>query len=41
MSDLPEDLQHEEDSSADAVAVTAVIAVIVCSLYVWLSGMPS
>lgn len=41
MSDSSEDLQYEEDSSADAIAVTAVIAIIVFSLYVWLSGMPS
>jgi hypothetical protein len=38
---MSEDLEHETDSSADAIAATAVISIIVFSLYVWLSGMPS
>ncbi|MBN7797699.1 methionine synthase [Parahaliea mediterranea] len=28
------------DGGADAVAATAIISIIVFSLYLWLSGMP-
>ena len=31
----------EQDGSADAVAATAIISIVVFALYVWLSGMPS
>ena len=34
-------LERESDGVADAVAVTAIIAVVVFTLYLWLSGMPS
>ncbi len=30
-----------EDGSADAIAATAVISLVVLTLYIWLSGMPS
>ncbi len=29
------------DSSADAIAATAIISVVVFTMFVWLSGMPS
>jgi len=29
------------DGAADSIAATAVIAVVVFTLYIWLSGMPS
>jgi hypothetical protein len=35
------DLERESDGVADAVAVTAIIAVAVFTMYLWLSGMPS
>ncbi|WP_193940521.1 methionine synthase [Parahaliea mediterranea] len=31
--------QHT-DGSADAIAATAIITIVVFSLYLWLSGMP-
>ena len=33
--------ERESDGVADSIAVTAVVAVIVFTLYLWLSGMPS
>jgi hypothetical protein len=33
--------ERESDGVADAIAVTAIMAVVVFSLYLWLSGMPS
>ena len=38
---MSDDLQRDDDGAADAIAATAVISIIVFSLYVWLSGMPS
>jgi hypothetical protein len=32
--------EREQDGVADAIAATAVISVIVLTMYVWLSGMP-
>ena len=29
------------DGVADAVAVTAIMAVVVLTMYIWLSGMPT
>jgi len=29
------------DGVADSIAVTAITAIVVLTLYVWLSGMPS
>ncbi|MDG2411700.1 MAG: methionine synthase [Halioglobus sp.] len=29
------------DGVADAMATTAIISIIVLSMYIWLSGMPS
>jgi hypothetical protein len=34
------DSEHASDGLADSIAVTAIIAVIVVTLYLWLSGMP-
>jgi len=34
-------LERESDGVADAIAVTAIIAVVVFTLYLWLAGMPS
>ncbi len=28
------------DGAADAIAATAIIAVVILGLYIWLSGMP-
>lgn len=33
--------ERDRDGSADAVAATAVIAIVVLATYIWLSGMPS
>ncbi|MEM1113401.1 MAG: hypothetical protein AAGI11_15920 [Pseudomonadota bacterium] len=33
--------QDQSDGQADAIAATAIIGVIVFSLYLWLSGMPT
>lgn len=30
-----------EDGAADAIAATAVITLVVFTLYLWLSGMPA
>jgi hypothetical protein len=32
---------HQSDGRADAVAATAIIALVVYATYLWLSGMPS
>jgi hypothetical protein len=32
--------EREADGAADAIAATAVIAVVVLTMYIWLSGMP-
>jgi hypothetical protein len=31
---------HQGDGVADAFAATAIISLVVLSLYVWLAGMP-
>ncbi len=33
--------RDEDDARADAIAATAIIAVVVLALYLWLAGMPS
>ena len=33
--------EREADGVADALAATAIIAVVVLTLYLWLSGLPS
>lgn len=33
--------EREADGGADAIAATAIIGLVVFSLYLWLSGMPS
>ena len=40
---MSEDLNQErnEDGRADAIAAVAVISLVVLTLYIWLSGMPS
>jgi hypothetical protein len=40
---MSEELNQErsDDGVADSIAATAVISVIVLTLYLWLSGMPS
>ncbi|MEZ7952652.1 MAG: hypothetical protein QMC02_08015 [Halioglobus sp.] len=40
MSD-PLNSERDEDGVVDAIAVTAVIAIAVFAMYLWLSGMPS
>lgn len=39
MSD--EQIHNDGDGGADAIAATAIISIVVFSLYLWLSGMPS
>jgi hypothetical protein len=36
-----QDLEKQADGTADAIAATAIISLIVLTLYIWLSGMPS
>ena len=40
---MSDELNQERDGDgvADAIAATAVIGVIVFTMYIWLSGMPS
>jgi hypothetical protein len=33
--------EREEDGVADAIGVTAIIGLIVLTMYIWLSGMPT
>lgn len=33
--------ERSSDGVADAIAATAVIAVVIVTMYLWLSGMPS
>jgi hypothetical protein len=33
--------ERSADGAADAIAVTVIIAIIVTTMYVWLSGMPT
>lgn len=33
--------ERQADGVADAIAVTALIAVVVLGMYLWLAGMPS
>ncbi len=33
--------ERDADGTADALAVTAIIAIVVFAMYYWLSGMPS
>jgi hypothetical protein len=36
-----QNLEREGDGVADSIAATAIISLIVFTLYLWLSGMPS
>jgi hypothetical protein len=36
-----QDLERGGDGVADSIAATAIIALVVLTLYIWLSGMPS
>ncbi len=39
---MSEDInEKDDDGTADAIAATAVISLVVLTLYIWLSGMPS
>lgn len=33
--------ERAADGAADAIAATAIIAIVVTTLYIWLSGMPT
>jgi hypothetical protein len=35
------DQERNADGWADAIAATAIIGVVIVTLYLWLSGMPS
>lgn len=37
---MSDETNHYNDGGADAIAATAIIGIIVFSLYLWLSGMP-
>jgi len=34
------DSEREADGVADAIAVTAIVAIVVFGMYLWLSGLP-
>ncbi|MEP1471705.1 MAG: methionine synthase [Halieaceae bacterium] len=38
---MSEEFSREGDGAADSIAATAVISLVVFTLYLWLSGMPS
>jgi hypothetical protein len=38
MSDQTDD---QDDGVADSIAAVAIISVVILTLYIWLSGMPS
>jgi hypothetical protein len=40
MSDQ-QDIERNADGAADSIAATAIIALVVFTLYLWLSGMPT
>ena len=40
MSDQ-QDLERNADGIADSIAATAIISLVILTLYLWLSGMPS
>ena len=40
MSDQ-QDLERNADGVADSIVATAIISLVVLTLYIWLSGMPS
>ncbi len=33
--------ERNADGVADSIAATAIIAIVVCTMYIWLSGMPT
>lgn len=33
--------ERDADGAADAIASVAIIAIVVTTMYIWLSGMPS
>lgn len=35
------DVERAGDGVADSIAVTAIIAIVVLTVYIWLSGMPA
>ena len=36
-----QDLEKDGDGTADSIAATAIIALVILTAYIWLSGMPS
>lgn len=40
---MSEDTSNKDadDGTADAIAATAVISLVILTMYIWLSGMPS
>ena len=39
---MSEDTNNDADNgTADAIAATAVISLVILTMYIWLSGMPS
>ena len=41
MIDNHQNQKDPGDSKADAMATTAIVAVVICTVVFWLSGMPS
>jgi hypothetical protein len=33
--------ERDEDGAADAIAAVAIITIVIVTMYIWLSGMPS
>ncbi|MFK7976392.1 MAG: methionine synthase [Halioglobus sp.] len=38
---MTDEQQHDDNGMADAIAATAIITLVIVTLYIWLSGMPS
>lgn len=38
---MSEPSNTNNDGSADAIAATAIITIVVVALYIWLAGMPA
>jgi hypothetical protein len=41
VTEQPHNEERDADGVADSIAATGIIAVVILTLYIWLSGMPS
>lgn len=41
MSDNKTNQKNPGDAKADALATTAIVVIVICTVVFWLSGMPS